>query len=247
MSLSGRTLPTAAAVIIFSLALFGVYTNIYPITDSKTQSATQLVIPVLEPGDEPPATKKSGDDTPTPTLLPTPAQYTPSEAMETATDPWVSERMEASAKAPFVEEPKKLDEAINKDGLPRGALSQPASRPADAILPKIESPPVENTPTFSQNPDQPSTEPDTGVTPQPAPSQIAPPDPLAGTDTTSPQPSLDLPMDTQTSPQTPPSLPTATETSSQPRPDLPAVTGTPPPPPPRPPGPTPSSQLPANS
>jgi hypothetical protein len=248
-----RTLPAAAAVIIFSLALFGVYTNIYPVTDSNAHSAAKQVIPVLEPSGEESATKQSGDDTPTPTLLPTPAQSQFLEATETAMDPWMSERMEAAAKEPFIEEPKKLDEAANKDALPRDTFSQPANRPVDSILPKVEAPSLDNTTTSYENPIQPSTEPYTEVTPQQELPQAPLPDSPVGTETTSTQPPLDPPTGTETSPQTPPdsppatgtsSQPPATGTSSQPPPDSPAGTGTlPPPPPPHAP---PTSQLPAN-
>jgi hypothetical protein len=231
MSLSGRALPAAAAV-LFGLALFGVYTNIYPITNSNTQSTAQLIIPVLEPGDDEPTVEQSGDDPPTPTLLATPTQYLPPEAMETAPDPWTSERMEVASKEPSAEELKKLDEVAKTDDLLRGAFSYPASRPADPVLPKSESPSWGNTTTTSyQDPAQPVTDPYNGVTAQPASTQTPPPDTSTGTQT-SPQAPLDLPADTQTSSQPPPDLPADTQTYSQP---------------PAPPDATTSSNLPADS
>lgn len=214
MSISGRSLPAAAAV-LFGLALFGVYTNIYPITDSNTQSTAQLIIPVLEPSDEEPTAEQPGDDTPTPTLLATPSQYIPPDAMDAAPDPWTSERMEVASKEPSVEDLKKLDEVAKSDNLLRGAFGTPASRPVDPVLPKSEPPSWGNTTTSYQDPAQPVADPYTGVTPQPANSQIPPPD--SSTDTqTSPQPAPGLPPDTQTASQPPSNLPGDTQTSPQP-------------------------------
>src|SRR3954454_10172867 len=154
MSLSGRALPAATAV-LFGLALFAVYTNIYPVTNSDTQTTAQLIVPVLEPSDEEPASEQSGDDAPTPTLLATPTQYQPPEAMETTPDPWTSERMEVASKEPSAEELRKLDGVAKTDNLLRGAFSYPASRPADLVLPKSEAPSWENTTTSYQDPAQP--------------------------------------------------------------------------------------------
>ena len=228
MSLSGRLLPAATAV-LFGLALFAVYTNIYPVTNSDTQTTAQLIVPVLEPSDEEPASEQSEDDTPTPTLLATPTQYQPPEAMETTPDPWTSERMEVASKEPSAEELRKLDEVAKTDNLLRGTFSYPASRPADLVLPKSESPSWGNTTTSYQDPAQPLADSYTDATPQPA---SPPPDPPTGT---------------QTSLQPPPTLPADTQTSSQPPSDLPADTQTPSQPPAPPDATTPSPNLPADS
>lgn len=216
MSLSGWTLP-AAATVIFGLAFIGIYVNIYPISDSDTQSAAEVVIPVLEAEDEEPITKPLEDD------ASTPIQSPPSEVMETAPDPWTSERMEAASKEPFVEEPKKLDEALNKAGVASGNL---ASRPADPVFPKVESPSFENTTASFQNPAQSPIDQYTDVTPQPALSQTSPSDLPAGTETV-PQPPLNLPTDTQQSPQTPSGLPADTEATSPKPPASPDTTTSP--------------------
>jgi hypothetical protein len=221
MSSSVRTLPVAVAV-IFGLALFAVYTNIYSIADSNTQSTAELVIPVLEPADEEPATEQSGDDTPTPDLSPVPIQQSPSsEAAGTFTDPWASERMEAASKAPFIEELKKPDENPKREVLLRGAPSTPTSRLPDPVSPRAEPPSLpEETATAFQDPVQPLTGQYTDPALQPALPQTSPPDSPATTETTPLQPPLDLPPDKETaSSQPPPDLPAGTETA--PRPPVP--------------------------
>jgi hypothetical protein len=187
MNLLDRS-PLAAAIVILGLTIFGVLTSVYPIAGLNIQSADEPIIPVWEPGDEEPRAEHSEDDTPTPTLLSTPTQSPPSGAAETAIDPWTSEVVEAALREPFVEEPKKPDEAAKGDDLLRGAFDNPDGRLADPILPEVESPPLGNTITSSEDPALPSTDQYPDVTAKPVPPQHPPPDSLADTEAF-PQPS----------------------------------------------------------
>jgi hypothetical protein len=180
--------PLAAAIVILGLTIFGVLTSVYPIAGLHIQSADEPIIPVWEPGDEEPRAEHSEDDTPTPTLLSAPTQSPPSGATETAIDPWTSEVVEAALREPFVEEPKKPDEAAKGDELLRGAFDNPDGRLADPILPEVESPPLGNTITSSEDPALTSTDQYPDVTAQPVPPQHPPPDSLADTEAF-PQPS----------------------------------------------------------
>jgi hypothetical protein len=202
MNLPDRSL-LAAAFVILGLAFFSVLTNVYPVASLNTQSADEPIIPVWDPSDEEPRAEQSEDDhTPTPTLLSPPTQSPPSEAAETVIDPWTSEVVEAALREPFVEGPKKLDKAANRDDLLGGAFDYPDGRLADPVLPEVESPPLENTITSSNGPALTSTDqyPDAMV--QPVPSQTPPPDSPTGTEA-SPQPPLNLPADMDISWQLP--------------------------------------------
>jgi hypothetical protein len=151
MSLPGRSL-RAATIVILALTFFGVLMSVYPIAGLSTQSADEPIIPVWVPGDEEPRAEHLEDDTPTPTLLSPPTQSPPTEVAETAVDPWTSEVVEAALREPLVEEPMKLDEAAKGDDLLRGAFDNPDRRLADPVLPEVESPPLENTITSSEDP-----------------------------------------------------------------------------------------------
>ena len=179
--LPNRSLLTAA-IVILGLTIFGVLTSIYPIAGLNTQSANEPIIPVWEPGDEEPRVEHSEDDTPTPTLSSAPTQSPPSGATETAIDPWTSEVVEAALREPFVEEPKKSDEAAKGDNLLRGAFDNPDGRLADPVFPKVESPPLENTITSSEDPALTLTDQYPEVTAQPVPPQTSPPDSPADTE-----------------------------------------------------------------
>src|SRR5215210_3853922 len=188
MSLPRRSL-RAATIVILALSFFGVLMSVYPIAGFSTQSVDKPIIPIWEPGDvEQTAKQTEDDDTPTPTLSSAPAQFETSGATETAIDPWTSEVVEAALREPFAQRPKQTDEAAKRDDLPRAAFDNPASRPADPVLPKVESPSSENTITSSQDPALTSTAQYPDVTAQPLPSQTSPPD---------------APVDTETLPQPP--------------------------------------------
>jgi hypothetical protein len=178
-----------ATIVILALSFFGVLMSVYPIAGFSTQSVDKPIIPIWEPGDgEQTAKQTEDDDTPTPTLSSAPAQFETSGATETAIDPWTSEVVEAALREPFAQGPKQADEAAKRDDLPRAAFDNPASRPADSVLPKVESPSSENTITSSQDPALTSTAQYPDVTAQPLPPQTSPPD---------------SPVDTETFPQPP--------------------------------------------
>ena len=205
----------AAAFVVLGLAFFSVLTNVYPIAGFNTQSADEPIIPVWDPSDEEPTAEQSEDDAPTPTLSSPPTQSLPSEAAEAAIDPWTSEVVEAALREPFVEVPKKLDEAANRDDLLRGAFDNPAGRFPDPVFPEVESPPLENTITFSKGPALISTDQYPDVAAQPVPPQTPPPDSPTGTEA-SPQPPLNLPADMDISWQLPPDSSADTEAFPQP-------------------------------
>src|SRR5215216_6412438 len=196
--LAGRSL-RAATIVILALTFLGVLVSVYPIALFNTRSADKPIIPVWESADEEQAAQKTeDDDTPTPTLSSVPAQIDTSGATEeTDTDPSTSEvveaaLVEAALREPFAQGPKKADEAAAKgdDDLPRAAFENPAARPADPVVPRVESAPSENTLTSSQDPalTSPAQYPDTDVTAQPLPPQTSPPDTPADTEAF-PQPS----------------------------------------------------------
>jgi hypothetical protein len=191
--LAGRSL-RAATIVILALTFLGVLVSVYPIALFNTRSADKPIIPVWESADEEQAAQKTeDDDTPTPTLSSVPAQIDTSGATEeTDTDPLANEVVEAALREPFAQGPKKADEAAAKgdDDLPRAAFENPAARPADPVVPRVESAPSENTLTSSQDPALTSTAqyPDTDVTAQPLPPQTSPPDTPADTEAF-PQPS----------------------------------------------------------
>jgi hypothetical protein len=90
--------------------------------------------------------------------------------------------VEAALREPFVEEPKKPDEAAKGDDLLRGAFDNPDGRLADPVLPKVESPPLENTITSSEDPALTLTDQYPDVTVQPVSPQHPLPDSLADTE-----------------------------------------------------------------
>ena len=182
----------AAAIVILGLTIFGALTSVYPIADFKTQSADKPIIPVWESAEEQAAQKAEDDDTPTPILSTSPTQIETSGATEEMDiDGWASEVVEAALREPVAQGPKEADEAAKGgDNLPRAAFENPAARPADPVVPRVESAPSENTITSSQDPalTSPAQYPDTHVTAQPLPPQTSPPDTPADTEAF-PQPS----------------------------------------------------------
>jgi hypothetical protein len=190
--LAGRSL-RAATIVIIALTFLGVLVSVYPIALFNTRSADKPIIPVWESGGEEQAAQKAEDaDIPTPTLSSAPTQIETSGATEeTAIDGWAREVVEAALREPVAQGPKQADEAAKGgDDLPRAAFENPAARPADPVVPRVESAPSENTLTSSQDPALTSTAqyPDTDVTAQPLPPQTSPPDTLADTEAF-PQPS----------------------------------------------------------
>jgi hypothetical protein len=186
---SGGILAATAAV-LFCLALLWVYTSIESLADSNVQSPSKLALPIWATDDEQTAEKPPDNDTPTPARVPN--ESSPSDAMEVATDPSTSELMEAAYTDLLAQEPKKSDEAPKSSDPFPGAPANPAGRPADyPVLPKVESPSTEppssgNTITSSQeDPAQGSTDLASGVTAQPVPAQISPPNTPTGTGTCS--------------------------------------------------------------
>ena len=183
----------AAAIVILALTFLGILVSVYPTELFSTQSPDKPIIPVWESGGEEQAAQKAEDaDIPTPTLSSAPTQIETSGATEeTAIDGWAREVVEAALREPVAQGPKQADEAAKGgDDLPRAAFENPAARPADPVVPRVESAPSENTLTSSQDPALTSTAqyPDTDVTAQPLPPQTSPPDTLADTEAF-PQPS----------------------------------------------------------
>jgi hypothetical protein len=208
MSLPGRSL-RAATIIILALTFFGVLMSVYPIAGFSTQSVDKPIIPIWEPSDEEQTAEQTeDDDTPVPTLSSAPTQSETSGATETDIDPWTSEVVEAALREPFAQGPKQADESAKRDDPSRAAFDNPAGRPADLVLPKVESPSSENTTTSSQDPARTSTAQYPDVTAQPLPSQTSPPD---------------APGDTETFPQ--PLAPTDEMTSSPLPAEWPPLTG----------------------
>ena len=183
----------AAAIVILALTFLGILVSVYPTELFSTQSADKPIIPVWESGGEEQAAQKAEDaDIPTPTLSSAPTQIETSGATEeTAIDGGAREVVEAALREPVAQGPKQADEAAKGgDDLPRAAFENPAARPADPVVPRVESAPSENTLTSSQDPALTSTAqyPDTDVTAQPLPPQTSPPDTPADTEAF-PQPS----------------------------------------------------------
>jgi hypothetical protein len=183
----------AATIVILALTFLGILVSVYPTELFSTQSADKPIIPVWESGGEEQAAQKAEDaDIPTPTLSSAPTQIETSGATEeTAIDGWAREVVEAALREPVAQGPKQADEAAKGgDDLPRAAFENPAARPADPVVPRVESAPSENTLTSSQDPALTSTAqyPDTDVTAQPLPPQTSPPDTPADTEAF-PQPS----------------------------------------------------------
>jgi hypothetical protein len=189
-NLPDRSPLAAATIVILGLTIFGVLTSVYPIALFSTRSADKPIIPVWVPGDEEQTAEQTEDDTPT--LSSAPTQIDTSGATEeTDIDGWAREVVEAALREPVAQGPKKADEAAKGgDDLPRAAFENPAARPADPVVPRVESAPSENTITSSQDPALTSTAqyPDTDVTAQPLPPQTSPPDTPADTEAF-PQPS----------------------------------------------------------
>ena len=173
-----------ATIVILALTFSGVLMSVYPIAGFSTQSVDIPIIPVWEPRDEEQTAEQTeDDDTPTPTLSSAPTQFETSGATETALDPWTSEVVEAALREPFAQGPKQVDEAAESDDLPRAAFDNPAGRPADPVLPKVEPPSSENTITSSQDPALTSTAQYPDVMAQPLPPQTSLPDSPVYTET----------------------------------------------------------------
>jgi hypothetical protein len=205
MDWPNRTLPIAT--IIFVLALSFIYTGMYSVTGSSIRSVTEPAIPVWEPSDEDQGGKRSEDDTPTPTLSPAPTLSPPLEASETANKPSVSEAVETVLREPVLQEPMQPEGAVkNEDSIGR-APANPADRPANLIVPMVESlppeaPPLENAITLSQDPPLATTDQYVDMTAQPVPPQTSPPDSSTGAETPS-QPLPNLPSDVTPSTELP--------------------------------------------
>jgi hypothetical protein len=183
MNLPGRSL-RVATIVILALTFSGVLMSVYPIAGFSTQSVDIPIIPVWEPRDEEQTAEQTeDDDTPTLTLSSAPTQFETSGTTETAIDPWTSEVVEAALREPFAQGPKQADEAAESDDIPRAAFDNPAGRPADPVLPGVESPPSENTITSSQDPALTSTAQYRDVTAQPLPPQTSPSDSPVDTET----------------------------------------------------------------
>ncbi len=223
MGLSGRILLIVAAV-VFGVAFFWVNGSIGSITGPGLQTASELNVPIFEPGDEESAANRPENDVPEPILVPAPIQTPPSGVAEIAADPQTSEAGEIALREPLAEGAKKPVEAIEKDGSLRGASGSPASLPAETLLPQAKAPlsdstsfgslPSENTPAPSQGPALPTTDPYADETLLPAQPQTTLPDAPTSTEDTSAEPVTDTGTSTL-----PPEPPVETTTSF---PDLPA-------------------------
>jgi len=190
-NLPDRSLLAAATIVILGLTIFlGVLTSVYPSAGLRIQSADKPIIPVWESGGEEQTVEQTeDDDLPTPTLSSAPTQIKTSGATEeTAIDGWASEVVEAALREPVAQGPKQADEAAKSNDLPRAAFDNPAARPADSVLPQVESPSSENAITSSEGPALTSTDQYPYVTAQPVPPQHPPSDPRADTEAF-PQPS----------------------------------------------------------
>src|ERR687890_2162301 len=166
----GRTLLTAAAAMVFGLALFWVCVSLYSIADADMQNTLEPIIPVFELGDEEPANR--ADDAPTPVLLPASTETLPEESMDIATDPQASEAVEFVLHKPSAESARVPARTV-----------VPAADP-----PSFESSPSENTPALSQEDlAQQTAEPYTEEILLPVPSQTAPADMPMGMEETPPQ------------------------------------------------------------
>src|SRR5829696_1398307 len=146
-----RTLLTAAAAMVFGLALFWVCVSLYSKANADMQNTGEPIIPVFEPGDEEPAANRAEDDVPTPVLLPASTETLPEESMDMATDPQASEAVEFVLHKPSAESAR--------------VPARPVVPAADP--PSFESSPSENTPALSQDPAQQTAEPYTEEIPLP--------------------------------------------------------------------------------
>jgi hypothetical protein len=226
MGLSGRILLIVAAV-VFGMAFFWVNGSIGSITGPSLQTASELNVPIFEPGDEESAANRPENDVPEPILVPTPIQTPPLGVAEIAADPQTSEAGEIALREPLAEEAKKPVEAIEKDGSLRGASGSPASLPTETILPQAKAPlsdstsfrsvPSENTPAPYQGLVQSTADPYADETLLPVQPQTAPSDTPTSTEDTSAQPPPEPVTDAGTS--TLPPEPSAETTTSFP--DLP--------------------------
>ena len=188
MSLPGWALPAVATVIV-GFGLFGVYSYV----DTGAQSAQEPIVPILLSDDEEPSSVQQSNDVPTSTAVPKLAPSSSSGPIQTPTDPWTSEVMEAVSRGPLVQELKKVDEADKGDDLFRGASSDHSSRLEDSVSteaesPAFETPSSENTTAYSQNSAQPSTEQHAGESPQQATTLVSPPGAPTATEAYSPPP-----------------------------------------------------------
>jgi hypothetical protein len=217
MGVSGRILVLVAAV-VFGMAFFWVRGSIGPITGPSLQTASELNVPIFEPGDEESIANRPENDVPEPILVPAPIQTPPSEAAEIVADPQTSEAGEIALREPLAEGAKKPVEATEKDSPLRSAFGNPTSLPAETILPQTKSPmsdstsfgspPSENTPASYQDPaplsgnayadetllpTQPQTAPPDTPTSAEETSVQQPPEPVvdAGTYTLPPEPSAE--------------------------------------------------------
>ena len=188
-----RTLLTAAAAMVFGLALFWVCVSLYSIADADMQNTFEPIIPVFEPGDEELVANRAEDDAPTPVLLPTSTETPPMESTDMATDSQASEAVEFVLHKPFAEAAR--------------VPARPVVPAADP--PSFGSSPSENTPALSpEDTAQQSAQPYVEEMPLPVPSQTTPSDMLVDTEETSPQhpqPPPEPVTDTQKSLQPPPS------------------------------------------
>ena len=224
MGLSGRLLLIVAAV-FFGMAFFWVRGSIGSITGPSLQTASELNVPIFEPGDEESRANRPENDVPEPVLVPAPIQTPPSGTAEIAADPQTSEAGEIALREPLAEVAKKPDEATEKHDPLRGAFGSTAGLPAETILPQTKSPlpdptsfgppPSENTPTLSQDPAQPTADAYADETLLPAQPQTAPSDPPTSTEETSAPPPEPVTGTSTLSPEPP------AETTT-PFPDLPA-------------------------
>ena len=227
VGVSGRILIVVAAV-VFGIAFFWVRGSIGSITGPSLQSASELNVPILEPGDEEPMANPPENDVPEPILVPTPIQTPPSGPAETVADPQMSEAGEIALREPLAEGAKKPDEATEKQRPLRGAFDSTASLPAKPILPQTKSPlsdsksfeslPSEDTPALYQVPALPTADAYADETLLPAQPQTAPPDTPTSTEEALAQQPPEPVTDTGTS-TSPPDPPIETTISS---PDLPA-------------------------
>lgn len=219
MGLSSRSLPAAAAV-IFGLALVLLLAGAYPNVGFSIQGTTDPVVPVWEPSDEEQAKQRSREDTPKPSLSPTSAEPSTLEAPDMADDPLTSEAVETALRGPFGQEPKKPNEAAERDEPPRGAFGELAGRFASPVLPKVGSPSPESSSlgtmiTYSQDPaQQPSPGPYAEATAQPVPTQASPTYSPMGTETLL-EPASDLPAEAETTPEPTPADSVDAETFPQ--------------------------------
>src|SRR3712207_4418512 len=139
MSLPGWALPTFAAAII-GLGLFGAnsYFN-YGHLDTNTRSASSPVTPVLSIDDEGQSPAPQPGEASTATSLPAHTGLPSSESPITFADSLASEAMEAAWREPIAVQSDKLDEAVEGDGLLRGAFGERANFTEGSVSSEGES------------------------------------------------------------------------------------------------------------